>query len=77
MRLLKITVKQSKLITNYAKVATKVTDNELEFDAKQAESEWDFIIVGGGKYYENIRSAKFKVSSSSRHCGMCSSISSL
>jgi hypothetical protein len=76
MRLLKITVKQSKLITNYAKVAKKVTDNGLEFD-EQAESEWDFIIVGGGKYCENIRSAKFKVSSSSRHCRMCSSISSL
>ncbi|KAG0702841.1 hypothetical protein DFH29DRAFT_982223 [Suillus ampliporus] len=37
-----LTVKQPKLITDYAKVARKVDDNGLEFD------EWDFIIVGGG-----------------------------
>jgi choline dehydrogenase len=38
----RLTAKQTKLITNYAKVARKVDDNGLEFD------EWDFIIVGGG-----------------------------
>ncbi|KAG0706706.1 hypothetical protein DFH29DRAFT_995574 [Suillus ampliporus] len=37
-----LTVKQPKLITDYAKVARKVDDNGLEFD------EWDFIVVGGG-----------------------------
>jgi len=38
----RLTAKQTKLITDYAKVARKVNDNGLEFD------EWDFIIVGGG-----------------------------
>ncbi|KAG2146121.1 uncharacterized protein EDB93DRAFT_485376 [Suillus bovinus] len=38
-----LTAKQSKLITDYAKVARKVNDDHgAEFD------EWDFIIVGGG-----------------------------
>ncbi|KAG2122357.1 hypothetical protein DEU56DRAFT_832517 [Suillus clintonianus] len=37
-----LTVKQPKLVTDYAKVARKLNDNGLEFD------EWDFIIVGGG-----------------------------
>ncbi|OJA08249.1 hypothetical protein AZE42_02073 [Rhizopogon vesiculosus] len=42
MRLLRVTAKHSKLITNYGRVARKVNENGLEFD------EWDFIIVGGG-----------------------------
>ncbi|KAG2112162.1 hypothetical protein BD769DRAFT_1630207 [Suillus cothurnatus] len=37
-----LTAKQPKLITDYAKVAKKVNDDGVEFDA------WDFIIVGGG-----------------------------
>lgn len=37
-----LTVKQSKLITDYSKVARKVADDGVESD------EWDFIIVGGG-----------------------------
>ncbi|KAG0706730.1 hypothetical protein DFH29DRAFT_1066647 [Suillus ampliporus] len=37
-----LTAKQSKLITDYAKVAREVNDNGLVFD------EWDFIIIGGG-----------------------------
>jgi choline dehydrogenase len=40
-----ITAKQSKLITDYAKVARKIDDNGREFD------EWEFVIVGGGMIY--------------------------
>jgi len=49
MRLLRVTAKHSKLITNYGKVARKVNENGLEFD------EWDFIIVGGGSIGYSLR----------------------
>jgi choline dehydrogenase len=47
MRLLRVTAKHSKLVTNYEKVARKVNENGLEFD------EWDFIVVGGGIGYSS------------------------